>query len=266
MRKAIQKILLIILSIYIIVIGLLYFFQERLIFFPVKLEKEYKFSFNQTFEEINIKMIDNVLLNGILFKADTSKGLIFYLHGNAGSLDSWGEIAKSYTDLHYDLFILDYRGYGKSDGRINGQDQIFQDIQTVYNNLKLRYKENKIIVLGYSLGTGLAAKLASSNNPSLLILQAPYFSLKDLVHHDYPIIPTFILKYKLETNLYIKNCKMPIVIFHGDADKIIYYKSSIKLKELIKPNDRLFILDGQGHDRMSDNPVYQVELKNLLKY
>ena len=94
----------------------MYFIQEKLIFFPEKLDKEYKFGFDQNFEELNFKTEDNVLLNGILFKADTSKGVIFYLHGNAGSLKSWGEIAKTYTDISYDLFMLDYRGYGKSEG------------------------------------------------------------------------------------------------------------------------------------------------------
>ena len=72
----------------------LYFFQEKLIFFPDKLDKNYKFSFNQPFEEVNIKTKGGNVLNGLLFKSDKAKGLIFYLHGNAGSLNSWGEVAK----------------------------------------------------------------------------------------------------------------------------------------------------------------------------
>ena len=245
--------------------GYCIFFQEKLIFFPQKLKKEYKFEFNQDFEELNFKTEDNVLLNGILFKADTSKGLIFYLHGNAGSLKSWGEIAKTYTDLNYDLFMLDYRGYGKSEGAISSQNQLYKDIQTVYDNLKTKYDENKIIVLGYSIGTGLATKLASSNHPKLLILQAPYYSLTDLMKHDYPMIPAFILKYKLETNKYITGCKMPIVIFHGDDDEVIYYNSSIKLKKLLKANDTLITLPGQRHNGMSNNPNYITEIKKILR-
>ncbi len=139
MKKIILKILKIVAGLYIIVLGLLFFFQEKLIFFPQKLEKNYKFSFDQKFEEINITTKDNKLLNGVLFKSDSSKGLIFYLHGNAGSLSSWGEVAKTYTDLNYDVFMLDYRGYGKSEGSINGQGQLFQDVQTVYNKLKNKY-------------------------------------------------------------------------------------------------------------------------------
>ena len=191
--------------------------------------------------------------------------MIFYLHGNAGSLRSWGEIAKTFTDLNYDVFMLDYRGYGKSEGNISSQNQLYKDVQIVYDNLKTKYDENKIIVLGYSIGTGLATKLASSNQPKLLILQAPYYSLTDLMKHDYPIIPTFILKYKLETNEYIGNCKMPIVIFHGDKDEVVYYKSSVKLKKLIKANDRLIILQGQGHNGITNNPNYIIEIKKILR-
>ena len=242
----------------------LYFFQERLIFFPEKVEKTLRYNFSDNYEEINIRTYDNTLLNGLLFKTDSSKGLIFYLHGNAGSIKSWGEVAKTYTDLHYDVFLLDYRGYGKSEGSITSQAQIFQDVQSAYDEMKKQYTEDRIIVLGYSIGTGPAAKTASANKPKMLILQAPYFSLIDMMRHTYPIVPTFLLKYKFPTNLFIKDCNTPIVIFHGDRDEVIYYESSIKLKELMKKSDRLITLHGQGHDGMTNNPEYKLELKKML--
>lgn len=264
MIKTALNILEALLIFYIVVCGLFYFFQEKLLFFPEKLDKDFKFNFNQKFEEINIKTQDNLALNGLLFKSDSSKGIVFYLHGNAGSLSTWGEVAKTYTDLNYDVFMLDYRGFGKSEGEIENQDQLFKDLQTVYAELKKKYVENKIIVLGYSIGTGPAAKIASSNNPKLLILQAPYYSLTDMMKHSYPFIPTFILRYKFETNKFIKDCKMPIVIFHGNLDEVIYYNSSIKLKEIIKYTDTLITLNGQGHNGMSYNTEYRMAIKKIL--
>jgi hypothetical protein len=160
--------------------------------------------------------------------------------------------------------MVDYRGYGKSEGAIDGQAQLFQDIQAAYDELKDKYSEDKIIVLGYSIGTGLAAEIASVNNPRLLILQAPYYSLTDMMRHTYPIIPTFILKYKFETNEYIKDCKMPIVIFHGNQDEVIYYGSSIKLKEEFKKQDTLITLVGQGHNGMTENSDYKMEIEKIL--
>jgi uncharacterized protein len=264
MKKILLRILKIVLGLYIILCGLLYFFQEKLIFFPQKLDKNYQFEFSQKFEEININTTDNKKINGLLFKADSSKGLIFYLHGNAGCLSSWGEVAKTYTDLNYDVFIIDYRSYGKSEGEINGQNQLFQDNQIAYDDLKKKYTENKIIVLGYSIGTGLASKLASTNNPKLLILQAPYYNLTDMMKHTYSFVPTFLLKYKFATNDYLKNCKMPVVIFHGNKDEVIYYGSSLKLKEEFKQQDTLITLNEQGHNGMTNNEDYKTELKKIL--
>ena len=250
--------------IYIVICGLIYLAQEKFIFFPEKLNKEYRFKFYQPFEELNIKMKDGVLLNGVLFRVDSSKGLIFYLHGNAGSLRSWGEVAQIYTLLNYDLFMLDYRGYGKSEGTISSQNQLFDDVQTVYDHIKTKYAENDIVVLGYSVGTGPATKLASANRPRLLILQAPFYSLIDLKKRYFPIIPTLLLKYRFESNQYIKDCNMPIVLFHGDRDEIIYYGSSLKLKEEIKETDTLITLKGQRHNGMSINAQYLKALDRIL--
>ncbi len=242
----------------------LYFLQEKLIFFPEKLDKNYAFSFPEKFEELNFKASDGKLLNGVLFRADSSKGLVFYLHGNGGSIKGWGDIATKYTSLHYDLFILDYRGYGKSEGDINKEAQIYGDLQMAYDSLKRRYKENKIIIIGYSIGTGLATELASVNHPKLLMLQAPYFSLTDMMQREYPGLPTILLKYPFETNVYLKACKMPVVIFHGNADKVIPYESSLMLKKLFKPSDTLITLDNQGHNGMNDNSIYLSILQTIL--
>ena len=258
-------ILKLVLLLYVVICLFLFFFQEKLIFFPEKLVKDFKFSFAQKFEEINIKARDGKLLNGVLFIADSSRGVIFYLHGNAGSINSWGEVAKRYTELNYDVFILDYRGYGKSEGSISSQEQLFDDTQASYNEIKKKYSEDKIVILGHSVGTGPASQIASINYPKLLILQAPYYSMVDMMKQNYPIIPTFLLKYKFETHKYIQNCKMPIVIFHGDRDEVIYYNSSIKLKEKFKSTDRLITLKDQGHNGITDNMEYINEIEKILK-
>lgn len=247
----------------IIVIGALYLFQEKLIFYPQKLEQSYQYDFDQNFEELMIKTADGKLINALLFKADNSKRLIFYLHGNAGSLESWGTVAKLYTDMNYDVFILDYRGFGKSEGTIKAEKQLFEDNQIAYNLIKEKYKEEEIIVLGYSIGTGLAAKLTSENNPKLLILQAPFYSFTKMMSNQF-YFPTFILKYKFHTNEYLKQCKCPVVIFHGDRDEVVNYKWSLKLKQEFKDKIQLIRLHGESHNGITDNVDYRNELKKVL--
>lgn len=254
----------VILTLYILLCAALYFFQEKLIFFPEVLEQDYQHQFKMDFKEQHFKMKDGAVINGLLFKAEDSKGLIFYLHGNAGSIRSWGNVANTYTSLGYDVFLLDYRGYGKSTGKISGQDQLFNDNQSVYNQLKNAYQEKDIIILGYSIGSGMAAKLASDNKPAQLILQAPYYTLKDLVKDKMPIAPSFILKYKIETVEYLKSCKMPITLFHGTQDRVIPYDNALQLKTELKEKIDLIPLDRIGHNGMTNNPQYRKHLQKML--
>ncbi|TDH20661.1 alpha/beta fold hydrolase [Segetibacter sp. 3557_3] len=257
------KVLLILLALYLVLCGVLYWVQEKMIFFPQKLSQNFSFSF-RSYEEISIKTNDGPILHSLLFKADQSKGVIFYLHGNAGSVSSWGELAVIYTSLGYDVFMPDYRGYGKSEGKIYSEQQFFDDMQRAYELLKRTYDESNIVVLGYSIGTSVATKIAADNRPKMLILEAPFYSLSDLVKNIYPFLPGFILKYKFRTDQFIRRCTMPVVIFHGDRDEIIYPGSSLKLKELMKPTDTLIMLKGEYHNGISTNGVYLSEIKKLL--
>lgn len=253
------------LFLYIILCAGMYFIQESLVFHPKKLEASFKYDYSAPYEELFIPVSDDKKINGLLFKADSAKGLVFYLHGNAGALDTWGGAYENYVKSGYDFFILDYRGFGKSEGEIYGQEHFYQDIQSAYNELKKRYSEDKITIIGYSIGTGPAAMLASTNNPKRLILQAPYYSIIDMMHHTYPFIPDFLLKYKFKTFEFLQKVKAPVTIFHGDADEIIYYGSSLKLKEHFKKGDTLITIPGFGHNGMNKNEVYLSGLANILK-
>jgi uncharacterized protein len=256
--------MILMIIIYLLIVGVLSYRQENMIFFPQQLTKEHVFSFDRNFEEVFIPVTNHINLHGLLFKADITKGLIFYLHGNAGSADTWGWIASTYTDLNYDIFILDYRGFGKSEGSISSEKQFFKDVQVTYNALKQRYNEDKIVIVGYSVGTGPAAWLASQNNPKLLILQAPYYSLEDLMLRFYPFVPVFLLRYKFKTYHYLEKIKVPVIIFHGKQDETIYYGSSEKLKLHLKPNDQVNILEGLGHSGIDEDITYKQELARIL--
>ncbi len=250
---------------YIIVCGFFYSIQQKVLFGPTKLPANYQFTFPGKFTERKIVVASGITLDALLFKADSSKGVVLYLHGNGGALDTWGSIAELYTSSGYDVFLPDYRGYGKSEGKINSQQQFFDDVQACYNDLLTMYPENKIIVQGYSIGTCPAAMLAAHNHPKLLILQAPYYSMVDMMKKEYSFLPSFLLKYPLNTDEYVKVVKAPIIIFHGDADRVIYCGSSLKLQKDLKPGDSLIILKGQGHAGFTENAAYVAAMKTILK-
>jgi alpha-beta hydrolase superfamily lysophospholipase len=267
MIKSIQFIVITLVSvlgiIYLLYVSYLYFNQENILFQPEVLAKDHKFTFNNEFEEITLRVEKDVNLHGLLFTAPNSKGLVFYLHGNGGSVDGWGTIAETYTEMGYDIFILDYRGYGKSDGKIKSESQFYEDIKKVYAYMLERYPEDKVVISGYSIGTGPASMLASVNNPKALVLQAPYYSLKETIDGTAPLMPDFLQKYDFETNKFLKEVKAPVCIFHGTADNVLAYTNSEKLKKEFKKGDILITLKGQGHNGITDNMLFKTGFKRF---
>lgn len=260
---------IIFLVLYLTVCAFFYFTQEKQFFISTKLAPDYKFEFNGNFEELNFETEDGITLNSLLFTVNNPKGLVFYSHGNSGSLALHADAADVYTNLGYDFFIVDYRGFGKSGGSITSEKQLYQDNQMLYDVLKKTYSEENIVVVGYSLGTTMASKLASTNNPKLLILNAPFYDWNEAIQQHssfgnyFPL--SIINKYSFNNYEFIQNCKMPVFIFHGTSDEIIQYNSSLKLEKLFKPKDSLILLEGEKHSTISNNPQFQKELKRLLE-
>jgi uncharacterized protein len=251
--------------IYLLFVSYIYFNQAEMVFSASKLPADYKFTYKQPFQEFHIPSFDGKKLNGLLFKVDHSKGLIFYLHGNMGNLSTWGNIAEVYTNLGYDVFILDYRGFGKSEGIIDNQEQVLKDVSSVYNSLLKMYNEQNISIIGYSIGTGPATFLASMNNPRQLILQAPYYNFTEFSNGRVPYIPNFLKKFSFANNEFIKKVKSPVFIFHGKNDHVINYHNSVNLQKLFKKGDQLIALENQDHIGINENIDFQNRLKVILK-
>ena len=186
--------------IYLLLCAVLYLAQDKFIFDPRKLPEDYQF---RAGSEVEVKIDDEITLSCLLIptSAEQSKGVIMYLHGNRGSNRRCTRQAGMFEGNGYDIFMPDYRGYGKSDGNISSENQLFQDVQEAYNHLKQSYEESDIIIIGYSLGTAMASYLAAHNNPQRLILVAPYLSFIDLKDRRAPLIPDFLVKYPLENEV-----------------------------------------------------------------
>lgn len=268
-RKIIKITGIVFFALYLINCVGFYFTQEKHFFQSTILTQDYIFEFNEDFEELNFKTTDGIVLNSLLFKVHNPKGLVIYFHGNCCSLASYGFGAEVYTKQGYDVFMLDYRGFGKSEGTITSESQLYKDNQMIYNEMKKSYSEEDIVVVGYSLGTTMASKIASTNNPKLLILKAPFYDFNDAISQNknslgkyFPL--SMLSKYSFNNYEFIQNCKMPVFIFHGTLDETIDYSSSLELEKLFKPEDNLILLEGEKHGAISNNPQFQKELKKLL--
>jgi len=243
----------------------LYFFQERFLFHPEKLPKDFVFQYeNQEVEEYNVQLNDKVLINGLHFKTKNPKGVVFYLKGNSRSIKGWGKFAVDFTLHGWDVIMMDYRGFGKSTGK-RTQQTMKDDVQAIYDKIKENVDEKYIIVYGRSLGTGLATKIASTNNPRMLILACPYYSMSKNVKRYLPFVPLgLVMRFSMPTYKWMKYVKCPIKIIHGTNDRVIPMKSSFKLSK-INPNlTRVYpIIDG-GHKNLHNYEGYHRALKEIL--
>lgn len=241
-----------------------YFFQEKLIFLPEVLPQDYTFSFDHDFEEVHLKTTDGETINALHLKIDQSKGVILYFHGNSGSLKNWGNVVTYFNDYGYDVFVMDFRGYGKSTGEFNDQ-LMYNDAQLCYDYLKKQYAEDKIIPYGKSMGTTFATRVAADNNPQQLILEVPFYNLAAAGSHRFPFAPMFLLSYKFETNKYIKEVKCPLTIFHGTKDFITPYDDSKRLFKEATVTEKEFITIKDGtHNNIATYDVYKNKLRELL--
>lgn len=264
MKSTASTFVLVLAGCYLIILGWYYLNQEQLIFRPSKLASTFEFTYTLPFEEVTVTTKDGAQLHGLLFKADSTKGLAFYLHGNAGSLDQWGREADIFVDNGFDIFIMDYRGYGKSTGTITSENQFLSDVDTMYRHISARYQEKTKAIVGYSLGSGPAAWLARQHNPELLILKAPYYNIPDLAGDLYPFLPGWLAKYRFATNEYLQETDSKVIIFHGDEDGLIRMDASKRLKAYFTEKDTLIVLPGQGHNGIRNNRVYQENLRRVL--
>ncbi len=265
-QRRLKRLLQILLLLYIMIGASLYFLQEKMLFLPTALEQDYQFQFEQPFEEVFLNPSENVSINAIHFKVEEPKGVILYFHGNAGDLSRWGTIAEFFVKKNYDVFIMDYRTYGKSTGKLSEQ-AFYDDAQFCYDYLLKQYPENEIILYGRSLGTGIATYLASKNQPRQLVLETPYYSILDVAKHRFPIFPMErLLKYKFPTNEFIVDANCPITIFHGTADGIVPFSSAEKLYGVASKNSTQFIkIDGGGHNDLVDFEAYNNGIDGILK-
>ncbi len=262
--KRFKVIVVWILSLYLLFMGILHVFQEKLIFLSEEIPTNYTYNFDFDFEEVNLKTSDNETINGLHIKAENPKGIVLFFHGNKGNLIRWGEITSYFTKYNYDVFVIDYRGYGKSTGAFD-EAKMYQDALLSYEYVKKHYSDNQIVVYGRSLGTTFAAKVASERSPKHLILEAPFYSLHHAANYTYKVIPKFLLNFKFPTNLLAKKIASSVTIFHGTDDKVTPFKGSKKLFQLIPTKSKELILLEKGtHHNVRTFKKYTDRLKLIL--
>ena len=239
---------------YAALLALLWWQQERLIFLPSKLPAEHRFDVGADVHEAWVD-VPGARLHALHLRNREPRGVVFFLHGNAGNLDSWFVNADFYRRLNLDLFMLDYRGYGKSSGRIDSQAQLEADVRAAWAGIAPRYAGKPRVLIGRSLGSALAAGLAAELQPELTVLISPYESMAALAAEHYPWVPAALLRYPLRTDEALARVKSPVLLLHGADDEIIDAAHSERLLR-VAPHAERVLIEGAGHNDLQQFPAY----------
>ncbi|MGB0424156.1 MAG: alpha/beta hydrolase, partial [Flavobacteriales bacterium] len=195
-------------------------------------------------------------------------GLIFYLHGNTGAMQRWAHMGQELSEFGFDVFVMDYRGFGQSTGP-RKEAWMHRDCIEVYRQLlnEVGGKYEQIVVYGRSLGSGFAVPLSVEVKPDKLVLETPFKSLLHVAGHHAKFLPLkVLLRYHMRNDLLIDRLQCAVLVFHGTKDKIVPFSSAFELFQIVPEeveNRFVSIPDGK-HNNLSTYPVFRETLKAFL--
>lgn len=234
----------------ILALGFVWFryFEWKSIFFPTR---EFSYTPDNSgleYEDVFMKTQDDQKINAWFILARNSSFTLLFCHGNGGNISHRVGKIEILNKLGLNIFIFDYRGYGKSEGRPSEQG-IYLDAQAAYGYLtkEKNVSPEGIIVYGESLGAAVAVDLASKVELKAMILEGAFSCAKDISREIYPFLPTFILKSKFDSLSKIKKITSPKLFIHSVNDEIVPIHLSHKLFNAA-PEPKTFRTIGGGHN------------------
>lgn len=264
MKKRLARWGIVLLIVYLTVGLLLYLLQEQFLFHPVSLSAEHRFQFSNPYKEYNISN-GKENWNILYFPAQKKrKGTVLFFHGNMKHMEHYARYPDLFLRNGYDVWTVDYPGFGKSTGK-RSEQLLYKQALLLYQMVIKKTPADSILLYGKSIGTGIAAYLASTAKAKRLILETPYFSIPALAKTYVPIYPVSSLsRYTLPVHKYLRQADMPVSVFHGTEDEIIPYKQSLMLKKE-HPKMELISIEKGKHNNLYDFELFQKKIDSLMQ-
>ena len=227
-------------------------FEKKIIFHPAKFPEGYwnPVSLGLKAQDISFQSVDGVNLHGWFVPTPGARATLLWFHGNAGNLSHRLDNIQRLLPLNLNIFIFDYRGYGKSEGEPD-EKGIYKDSQAAYNMvLELEgVSVNSLFLFGRSLG-GICATETALNNPARgLILESTFTSASDMSRKIMPLIPLgWAIRSKLNAINKVAELKLPKLFLHGDRDEVVPFDLGRKLYERASDPKSFYIIQGAGHN------------------
>ncbi|HKA19528.1 MAG TPA: alpha/beta hydrolase [Blastocatellia bacterium] len=265
---ALYRIVRIILSVVVFGLVLLMTFEDKLIYFPtrypdgywtVRENCEHDGEILPAVEDSRFSTSDGVALHGWYcspLRCQDGKGLaidtkivVLWFHGNAGNISYRYDMIRAMMDIPVQVFIIDYRGYGKSEGTPS-EKGLYLDAQAAWDYLisVRKIEPQRIVILGKSLGGVPAIDLATRVKPAGLIVQSSFTSASDMAKRIMPFLPRFLLHTRMDSINKIVSVQCPKLFIHSRADEIVPYELGQKLFEAACEPKEFYEVKGSPHN------------------
>jgi len=262
-----MKILFIIFVVLILFIVFVRYLESTSVFYPTRQILVTPDQFGLPFEDVNFRTEDRILLNGWFIEATAAKATLLFFHGNAGNISDRLEKIAFFHQLGLNVFIIDYRGYGKSEGKPS-EEGIYKDARGAFDYLVNQRKldPSSIIAYGASLGGSVAVDLATQRQLGCLIIDSSFSSAADIAKRIYPFIPAFLLSIKLDSMTKINKITIPKLFIHSTEDEIVSIELGKKLYDAAAgPKKFVEILGGHNDGFVvSQDRIYK-SIRDFLK-
>jgi len=232
--------------------ALIYFRQSSLIFYPNVPGRDLSATPQQIglgYENVELVTEDKVGLHGWFIPSSDARGTVLFFHGNAGNISHRLDSIAIFNRMNLDVFIFDYRGYGQSQGRVT-EAGTYLDAEAAWSYLveTRGIDTDRIIVFGRSLGSSIAAWLASRHSPAALILESGFSSVPSMAQRLYPFLPVqWLSRFSYDTRQYVSNLTCPLLVVHSKNDEIIPYAEGRLIFDAA-PEDKKFLDIRGGHN------------------
>ncbi len=246
----------------------LFFYQPRLIFFPSSDVEKTPLHFNIPYQEVclpvEVTAKKSQLIHGWWMQTDRpSDRVLLFLHGNSLNIGANINRANFFRELGFSVLLIDYRGYGRSEGSFPNELQVYQDAVTAWNYLHYDQKipSDKIFIYGHSLGGAIAIDLAVKKPDAAgLIVESSFSSIRDMVARQktFSIFPVdLILTQRFESIKKLPNLKIPVLFIHGSDDSTVPAFMSQSLYAVAPEPKKLVTIPDAEHNDVAEVAPYE---------
>jgi fermentation-respiration switch protein FrsA (DUF1100 family) len=257
-------------GLYVVICLYLFFMQGRLLFYPNLPSRKITATpakIGLDFEQVTITTSDNIRIKGWFVPAPQAKGTLLFFHGNAGNISHRLDSLAIFYRLGLSTLIIDYRGYGESEGRISEQGT-YLDAEASWRYLTEMkdIEPREIVIFGRSLGAAVAANLASRTSPAGLILESVFSSVPDMAAQLYPVFPVRLLaRYQYDVKKAVRNITSPVLVIHSPDDEIIPFANGLKVYEAAaQPKEFLKIRGSHNEGFLESGAAYLQGLERFI--